>query len=55
MMNNLIIRRDKIKEIILYCNSEKVYFLSRYGKIINNSLDYDKISDQFDNMVKENF
>lgn len=51
-MNTLIIRRSKNKDLILSCNNEKVYRLFRFGQEIDNDIDYDRISDQFDEMDK---
>lgn len=51
-MNNLIIRRNKVKDLVLSCNKEKVYFLYQFGQLINNSMNYDLISDQYDKIVK---
>lgn len=50
-MQTLIIRRDKIKDLILSCNCEKVYFLFHFGKMIFNSLNYDVISDEYNRII----
>jgi hypothetical protein len=51
MYNNLIIRVDKVKDLILLRNRENVYFIFRFGQSIFNSLDYDLISDRFNEIV----
>jgi hypothetical protein len=51
MYNTLIIRVDRVKDLILFRNREKVYFLFRYGQAIFNSLDYDIVSDKFNEIV----
>jgi hypothetical protein len=51
MYNNLIIRVDKIKDLVLLCNREKAYFLFHFGQSIFNSLDYDLVSDKFNEIV----
>jgi hypothetical protein len=53
MNNTLIIRRDKVKDLILLCNSEKVYFIFRYGQAIFNGLDYDIVSNEFNKLLKQ--
>jgi len=50
-MNNLIIRKDKVKDLVLICNSEKVYLLYRFGQVIFNSLDYDEVSNLFNKIM----
>jgi len=52
MYNTLIIRKDKVKDLILLCNREKVYFLFQFGQVIFNSLDYDLVSNEFNKIAK---
>lgn len=52
-MQNLIIRRDKRKDLILSRSVEGVYFLFRFGNMVFNSINYDKVSDEFNNIMKE--
>jgi len=48
MKEDLIIRKSKIKEgLVLLQNCEKVYFIFVDGKMIDNNLDYDTISNNF--------
>lgn len=51
-MDNLIIRVDWHRELVLFRNVEGVYFISQYGKIIHNGLDYDEVSDEFNTLTK---
>jgi hypothetical protein len=51
MNNNLIIRVNKIKDLILSCNIEKVYFIFHHGTMVFNGLDYDVVSDKFNSIV----
>jgi len=51
-MPNIIIRRNKIHDLILSCNKEKVYFLFQYGQMIDNSIDYDLLSNKFNQLTK---
>jgi hypothetical protein len=53
MNNTLIIRKDKVKDLILTCNQEKAYFIFRFGQMIFNGLDYDIVSDEFNRLIKE--
>jgi hypothetical protein len=52
-MTNIIIRVDKVHDLILLCNQEKVYFIFHYGQMIFNGLDYDIVSDEFNKIIKE--
>jgi len=51
MYNNLIIRVDKVKDLILLRNRERVYFIFRFGQSIFNGLDYDLVSDEFNKIL----
>jgi hypothetical protein len=51
MYNTLIIRVDKIKDLVLLRNREKVYFLFHFSQSIFNSLDYDLVSNEFNRIV----
>lgn len=53
-MNNLVIRKSKNMDLVLYRNREGVYFLSKFGQVIDNGLDYDKISDKFNKENRKN-
>ncbi len=54
LTNDLIIRRSQIKrDMVLSCNSEKVYRVFLFGKEILNSLNYDEVSNYFDWMEEE--
>lgn len=47
-MENLVIRKSKVhKNLILIQNCEKVYFIFCDGQMIDNNLDYNTISDNF--------
>lgn len=48
MKENIVIRTSKVKEnLILVQNCEKVYFIFLDGQAIDNNLDYNTISDNF--------
>jgi hypothetical protein len=51
MYNTLIIRVDKVRDLVLLRNRENVYFLFHFGQSIFNSLDYDLASDEFNKVV----
>lgn len=47
-MENLVIRKSKVKEnLVLIQNCEKVYFIFVDGQMVDNNLDYNTISDNF--------
>lgn len=46
-MTNTIIRNSRQKDLILFRNIEKVYFVMQNDVMVYNSLDYDKASDYF--------
>ena len=52
--NNLIIRRDRIKELYLVQSIEKVYKIFQYGREIFNNFDYDIVSDKFNQLTERN-
>jgi len=52
-MNNLIIRVDKVHDLVLSRNMEGVYFLYQYGQMIFNNMDYNIVSDEFNKIIKE--
>lgn len=53
-MQNLIIRKSKIyKDLILTCNIEKVYRVYLNGEEKINNIDYDIVSDYFNELEKE--
>jgi len=52
-MQNLIIRRDKKKDLILSRNVEGIYFLWHFGNMVYNSINYDLVSDKFNEITKE--
>lgn len=48
MQANLIIRKSKVKDgLVLIRNCEDVYFVYCDGVMLENNLQYDKISDNF--------
>lgn len=49
---NLIIRRDRIKELYLVQSIEKVYKIFQYGQEIFNNFDYNVVSDKFNLLIK---
>lgn len=49
---NLIIRHNKAKELVLYMNKEKVFFLEKHGQAIVNGLNYDILSDKYNQLEK---
>lgn len=51
-MPNIIIRRSKQKDLILSMSKEKVYFLFHYGQMIDNNVDYNFISDKFNDIER---
>jgi len=52
-MNNLIIRVDKVHDLILSRNMEGVYFIFHYGQMVFNGMDYNTVSDEFNKIIKE--
>lgn len=54
MYDTLIIRKDKVKDLILTRNMEKVYFIYRFKQMIFNGLNYNVVSDEFNKLTKEN-
>jgi hypothetical protein len=51
-MKNLVIRIEKSLNLILFQNIEKVFFLYKDDIMLNNSLQYDDISNHFDKIVE---
>lgn len=53
MTKNLVIRKSRHNEnLILVCNSEKVYRVFLNGEEKINGLDYDEVSDYFNQLEK---
>jgi hypothetical protein len=54
LYNNLIIRKSKtVPDLILSCNREKVYRVYFCGEELINDLDYNKVSDFFNQVEQE--
>lgn len=54
MQGNLVIRRSKhVRDLFLTSNPEKVYRVYLFGQEMMNDLDYDKVSDYFNELEKE--
>ena len=53
MYSTLTIRVNKIKDLVLIRNIEKVYFIFQHGKSIFNSLDYGLVSDKFNELINK--
>lgn len=51
MTQTLVIRNEKNLNLVLFQNPEKVFFLYQNNIMLNNSLQYDDISDHFDKIV----
>lgn len=49
---NLVIRRNREKDLSLEMNSEEVFFLFSQGQMIDNGLNYDILSDKYNIIEK---
>lgn len=52
-MISMTIRKSYKKDLFLTRNGERVYFLWHHGEMVFNSLNYDEVSDKFNEIERK--